>query len=554
MHLNKKWLNWSNFQAIIMGLLLIQACASIQQPEGGPKDEEPPKLIKETPENYTRNFKDQKIILEFDEYFKLNNEFTEISISPTQEVPPVYRVKQKRLEIELKDTLETNTTYTINFGKAISDVNEGNKFKDYTYVFSTGNEIDSLQISGRVIRAMDNQPVLDASVFIIPISRDSIFGKKRASIFTVTDSSGNFKLKNLKENTYRLYALKEEGGGDRIFNNPKEEIAFLSDSVVLSKDTSNLLLKLFKEIPEQHRNIDRKIENDGKITIIYNRPIANPNFRIIEPVVNDAIIHYSKNADTTSIWIKNMEFDSLKVVSKTGDKILDTLTLRRTKRDTYNRQITFTSNLNNNKLKPGTVLTLTSNLPIENINKTKITLKQDSLLIPNFQIEGIDKSKRQYRIVYPWRNKKTYTLEFQNEALTDIYGTKNEAVKASFELDEIENYGNLSINVHKEDTVKQYIVQVIDEKENIIKENVVKNTIVLNYNMMPNGKYRIRVVEDLNANGVYDTGNVKRKEYPEKIWFYDKEIVIRPNWDREEKITIPKVFTDQPFIGTTEST
>ncbi|RRN76856.1 hypothetical protein EIM50_22550, partial [Pseudoxanthomonas sp. SGD-10] len=391
MRLNKKHTNWCNFKGLLAALLLLQSCASIQQPEGGPKDEEPPKLLKGSPENYTRNFASEKIILEFDEYFKLNNEFTEISISPTQEIPPVYRIKQKRLEIELKDTLESNTTYTINFGKAISDVNEGNKFKDYTYVFSTGNEIDSLQINGRVIRAIDNKPVLDASVFIIPVSRDSIFGKRRASIFTVTDSSGNFSLKNLKEDSYRIYALKEEGGGDRIFNNPKEEVAFLADSIVLTKDTSNILLKLFREIPEEYRNIDRKIENDGKITIIYNRPISNPNFKIIDPPTNDAIINYSKNADTTSIWVRNMEFDSLKIVTNTGDRILDTLTLRRTKRDTYTRNITFSSNLVSNKLKPGTVLTLTSNLPLETINRNRVTLKQDSLLVPNFQMEAIDR-------------------------------------------------------------------------------------------------------------------------------------------------------------------
>lgn len=553
MVLNKKWRLYSNFKVLFLWIMLLQSCASIQQPDGGPRDTEPPKLLSEVPENYTRNFNTKKITLEFDEYFRLSNEFTEINISPTQEIPPVYRVKQKKLEVELKDSLEANTTYTINFGKAITDVNEGNKFKDYTYVFSTGNEIDSLQISGKVIGALYNKPVLDATIFIIPVSRDSIFGKKRASIFTVTDSSGNFALKNLKEDTYRVYALKESGG-DRIYNNPNEEIAFLKDSIVLKKDTSNILLKLFKEIPENYRNLDRRIESDGKISIIYNRPLENPDFKIIEPSVKDAIIAYSKNADTTAIWVKNMEFDSLKVVTNSGDKILDTLVLRRTKRDTYTRKILFNTNLTGNKIKPGTTFTLTFNVPIETIDKAKIKLKQDSVIIPNFQLESIDKTKRIYRINYPWRLKKLYTIEFEEEALTDIYGTKNEAIKGDFELDEIENYGNLSLDFHKEDTVKQYIVQVLNEKNTVIKENVLKTSGIINYNMMPNGKYMIRVVEDLNFNGVYDTGNIRRKEQPEKVWFFNKEIVIRPNWDREEKITIPKEFTDKPFIGTTEST
>jgi hypothetical protein len=542
MTLNKKRLTFGSFILLISAISLFHSCASIQQPMGGPKDSIAPSIINETPKNYTKNFKAEKIIIEFDEYFKLNNEYTEISISPYQEVPPIYRTKQKRLEIELKDTLETNTTYTINFGKAIGDVNENNLLKNYTYVFATGNQIDSLQISGKVINSSDNKPVLDATVFIIPVSRDSIFGKRRPSIFTATDSSGNFTLKNLKEEKYRVYALKEETGGDRIYNSPKEDIAYLSEDLSLNKDTSGILLKLFKEIPDNYRVLDKRIEKDGKITLIYNRPIENPAIKFISPSGLQPIISYSKKSDTTSMWLPNMEFDSVKFVVNDKDKILDTITLKRNKRDTYTRTILFSDNLLSGKIVPGNQLIYTFNLPIENMDKSKITLLQDSLLITNYKMENIDPSKRIFRVMYPWKTKKQYTLEFKDDAVTDIYGTKNKALTSRFQLDEIENYGNLNLNISRSDTSKYYIVQILNEKNNVYKESTFNFNSTITYNTIPNGKYLVKVIEDINKNGLYDTGNVKRKEQPEKSWFFDKEIVIRPNWDREEKIIIPADF------------
>lgn len=542
MTLNKKRLTFGVFILMISAISLLHSCASIQQPQGGPKDSIPPSIVSESPKNYSRNFNSKKITIEFNEYFKLNNEYSEISISPFQEIPPVYKIKQKRLEIELKDTLETNTTYTINFGKALGDVNENNLLKNYTYVFATGDKIDSLQITGTVINSNDNKPVLDATVFIIPVSRDSIFGKKRPSIFTTTDSSGNFSLKNLKEDKYRVYALKEETGGDRIYNSPKEDIAFLTEDLHLTKDTGGINLKLFKEIPDNYRVVDKKIEKDGKITVIYNRPINAPSIKFLIPQAIQPIISYSKQADTTSMWLNNMEFDSVKFVVNDKDKILDTIVIKRSKRDTYTRTILFNDNLVAGKIVPGTQLTYTFNLPLQSVDKSKITLLQDSVIINNYKIENIDDTKRVYRITYPWKIKKQYSIEFKDDALIDIYDTKNKSLVSKFILDEIENYGNLSLNFSRTDTSKYYIIQILNEKNNIYKETPLSSNTTITYNTIPNAKYLVKVIEDINKNGVFDTGNIKRKEQPEKSWFFDKEIIIRPNWDREEKIIIPKDF------------
>src|SRR5690606_130235 len=138
--------------------------------------------------------------------------------------------------ITLPDSLEENTTYTINFGKGLVDYNESNPIVNYNYVFSTGPELDSLSIAGSVQNAytktFDPKQDLDVRVLLIPNNQDSIFGKRKTNIFTTVDSTGNITFKNLREDTYRIYALKLEKN-DRNYNQPNDRIGFLSDSIVL---------------------------------------------------------------------------------------------------------------------------------------------------------------------------------------------------------------------------------------------------------------------------------------------------------------------------------
>ncbi|OAQ39180.1 hypothetical protein A5893_10970 [Pedobacter psychrophilus] len=526
-------------------ILFNYGCASLQTPDGGPRDTIPPKVEEEMPKNLSRNFRGKQIEITFDEFFKLSNEYQEITLSPETEIAPTYKVKKKTLEITFKDSLEVNTTYSIKFGKAIQDVNESNTLKNYSFVFATGPKLDSLQISGKVISSQDNQPVLDATVFLFPINKDTLFGKKKPTIYTSSDSSGNFTLKNLREDTYRIYALKE-AGADRIYNSPNEDIAYLKDSIVLSKDISNISLKLFRQVADKFRVLDRKLEKDGKIDFFFNTPLSNPSLKFIsDNNIKNPIIDFSSKGDTAHLWLREIAFDSLKVSINNDDKPLDTVTLRRSLKDTYNRVILFNNNLSGGKIVPGRPLTLTFNLPIENIDVSKIVLTEDSIQRSGLTIKKLIPSELKYQIDYPWKIKKRYTLSFNEGAIKDIYGTENKALKLDFELDEIENYGNLSLNVMKEDSLKNYIVQLMVGKENTIyKEFIITQNSTVNINNIPTNTYKVRVIEDLNSNGKFDTGSIKQKTQPEKVWFWDKDIVTRANWDREEKIIIPKIFPD----------
>lgn len=520
--------------------LFLISCASVQSPTGGPRDTIQPVIVKEIPKNLTRNFTGSEIEIEFDEFVKLSNEFTEISVSPAMDIPPVYKSKKEILKISFEEALQKNTTYTINFGKAIADVNESNILKNYSYVFSTGDQIDSLSISGKVINSLTKQKLKDVTVFILPISQDSLFGKKKASFFTTTDTSGSFKLSNLREDKYRIYALSEQGG-DRIYNGNSEEIGFLNQAINLNKDTSNIELKVFKEVPKLFSVTDRKIENDGRITLIFNKAILNPSLTILEPNELNAskTVEFSNTRDTALIWLPELTFDSIKVAVSSKEISLDTVVLRRNKRDTYTPLISIIDNIVGTKIRPGSELAIKFSSPIKLFDNKLISILEDSVAIKGYELVKNEKSPKIYNIKYPWKLKKQYILRLESGAFTDILGTKTKVYARKFDLDSEDNYGSISIKITVPDTSKNYIIQWLSDGDKALRQDRISKNMVLNYTRYPTAKYKIRVIYDENNNGEWDTGNIILKRQPENTWTFEKTISLRPNWDLEEIVTIP---------------
>ena len=523
-------------------LLLISSCASVQSPTGGPRDSIAPKIIKEIPKNLTKNFASEEIQIQFDEFVKLTNEFSEISISPALDVLPEFKAKKQNLLIKFPKPLEANTTYTINFGKAIADVNESNVLKNYTYVFATGNQIDSLSLSGTVTSSLTKEKLKDVTVFILPVNQDSLFGKKRASFFTTTDSAGNFRLNNLREENYRIYALNEQSGGDRIYNGQNEEIGFLKEPILLNKNTDNIQLQVFKAVPKTFSIGDRKIESDGRILVVFNKPIKQPAINIIDPAELNPLktTEFSNTSDTAMIWLPDLTFDSLKVSVSDGSIPLDTIVLRRNKRDTYNRAVLVTDNIPGSKLRPKSDVSLRMSSPIASAQESQITLLEDSVAV-KFQVLKQTNSNRTYNLKYPWKLNKDYILRLNENAFTDIYGNKSKLYVKRFNLDTDDNYGNMSVKVTVPDTLQSYIIQWMGDKETIFRQDVISKNTTLNYLTYPTSKYRIRVIYDANNNGIWDTGNVFTRQQPEKTWTFEKTISLRPNWDLEETMAIPKL-------------
>jgi hypothetical protein len=224
------------YTVIAVVFFLGGACAKMGSMSGGIKDVDPPVLLSSKPANYSVNFKSQKIELVFDEFIQLKNVNQELIISPPLPKKPDVRLKEKSIIIDLKNDLRENTTYTLNFGKAIADNNEGNPLTNFEFVFSTGSYLDSLSVKGHIVNAFNLQPSKDP--FIVGLydqTEDSVPIKTIPVYVGKTDEKGRFRINNLKADTFKVFALKDLNYNLR-FDLPTEEIAFLDTFLYLSAE------------------------------------------------------------------------------------------------------------------------------------------------------------------------------------------------------------------------------------------------------------------------------------------------------------------------------
>lgn len=214
-------------------ICLLSSCAKMGQPDGGWYDETPPRILGASPSDKATEVTDHKMYIYFNEFIKLSDATQKVVVSPPQMEAPDIKDAGKRIIIDLKDSLKANTTYTIDFSDAISDNNEGNPLGNYTYSFSTGTEIDTMEVSGYVYEAENLEPIKGILVGLYDNLADSVFRKEPFQRVSRTDSRGRFVIKGIKPGNFRVYALMD-ADGNYLYNQKSEKIAFSRDIIVPS--------------------------------------------------------------------------------------------------------------------------------------------------------------------------------------------------------------------------------------------------------------------------------------------------------------------------------
>lgn len=234
--------------AIIISMLTGPGCANIIPPAGGPRDSLPPVLLKTSPADSTRRFTEKKIVFAFNEFVEVQSAQENLIVSPLPKIFPTVEYKLNTVTVKLKDTLEANTTYLLQFGNAVKDFNEGNVLKNLSYTFSTGNYIDSLEFSGNVVLAESGKLDTTLTVMLHISSDDSAVVKDKPRYIAKLDSKGNFQFRNLPPKTFYLYALKDEGGTKRYFKD-NQLFAFASAPVIPGKKAEPITLYAYSSKP-----------------------------------------------------------------------------------------------------------------------------------------------------------------------------------------------------------------------------------------------------------------------------------------------------------------
>ncbi len=513
-------------------------CARRGNPTGGPKDETPPVLLKASPDLNSTNFKSKKIRLSFDEYVKLKDLQKQLIVSPPSKLMPEIRPQgsaSKSIDIIIKDTLKENTTYVFNFGQSIVDNNEENSYPFFKYVFSTGNEIDSLSISGIITDAVKKDAEKFVSVMLYEVDStftDSIIYKNPPNYITNTlDSTANFELTNLKEGSYMLIAMKDVSSNN-LFDQFSDKIAFVKNIVTIPSD-SFYTLNLFKEIPN-FRATKPKLVSKNRILFGYNGIADSMKIEMLSEVPEDfrSLILKEPEKDTLNFWFTPFETDSLNFLV-TNKKVLDTFTVKI--KDLYRDSLKI--NPVERQLQFDKPFEITSNIPITNSDKQKIKLIDGDSTEIAFTTE-LDKLKNKLKLFWNIGPGKRYLLTLYPEAITDFYGNKNDTLSYGLSSKNYSELGNISLQLRN---VKSYplIIQLTNDKGVVIKEQFTEQPKEsYDFKNLNPGEYFIRVIFDANGNRMYDTGNYLLKIQPERIVYYPESVELRENWELKQEFIL----------------
>jgi len=295
----------------IAGILFFSSCGQQIPPTGGPRDSLPPKLVTALPIQSAINFKGNKIVLTFDEYINLDNPFEKLVFSPTPKKSPEAIGKLKNVTIKIKDTLEENTTYSIDFTDAIRDINENNPMKDFTYTFSTGSYIDTGFIIGRVLMAETGK--IDTTLIAVLQQNlgDSAVAKETPRYYTKLKGDGSFTFKFIKPGKYNLFALKDADGMKK-YDQPSEMIAFLNRPIMIGIDTAFTLYAFEEEreiLPKPKPTapkVDGKKIEDKRLRLTNTLEGNKQDLLTSLTLVSE---HPLKKYDTNKIRLTNKDFE-----------------------------------------------------------------------------------------------------------------------------------------------------------------------------------------------------------------------------------------------------
>jgi uncharacterized protein (DUF2141 family) len=553
-----------------MCCLLLSGCAQVVAPGGGKRDDYAPKVVKYSPDSAQLNFNSNVIELTFDEYIQLKDLNNQLIISPPLAKQPDIKVRNKTLTIDLGgQELKPNTTYSINFGNALQDINENNAKENFSYIFSTGSFIDSLKVKGKVETAFDHKTEKSILVMLYSNMNDSAAYKGQPDFFARTATDGSFTINNVKPGKYKIVALKDLNANYK-YDGDAEHIGF-SDSIVNPSEKKEIRLELFQEHAKKIFIKKYTHPSYGKIVIVFNE--GSDSIRV-NNLDNDRkgvqeYIDFSRNKDTLTYWLKNYDKDSLRLQVNNGNEIIDTLEFQLIKKAEALKakrsplKLALVNNFNGSQsFDLASELKLTFNNPVAGYSGG-LTLKEDTTKLngisPSIQVTVLrllardslnvveDPNHAGSFVAAPigfsytnWKENTPYHLFIPPGALTDIFGLTNDTIQINFKTREAKYYGSLKLkinipayNTNTNSGKGRYIVQLMNERDQVVRENFISKPETLNYENLHPSKYHVKIIYDDNGNGKWDPGNYLQKIQPEKILFDPEPITIRSNWDAE---------------------
>ena len=579
---------------VVTLVVMLYSCASIGRPDGGPYDETPPRFIGSTPAAGALNNQRTKVSLLFDEFIKLEKATEKVVVSPPQVQQPEIKASGKRIQVNLLDSLKANTTYTIDFSDAIVDNNEGNPLGNFTFTFSTGTQIDTMEVSGTVLDASNLEPIKGILVGLHSNLNDSAFTKLPFDRVARTDSRGRFSIRGVAPGKYRIYGLMD---ADKTFTfNQKSEVIAFNDSLVIPRmeerirmDTAwvdsltydtiverkymhylpdDLILRAFKEFNYSQYLIKSERLVPQKFTFYFaGQADTLPTLKGLNFDERDAfVIEKNPRNDTIHYWVKDSllfkqdtlaisltylytdtlnqlvsRTDTLNLVSKQKYKKEEPEKKKKKKKKDEEDEPEPTKFLPVNVGAPSSMdvygsISLTFDEPIARFDSAAIHLKEkvDTLWkdIP-FEFEQDSLNLKRFNLYYDWEPGNEYEFSVDSTAFHGIYGLFTDKIKQGFKVRKLEEYASITFLVTGADSTA--FVELLDAQDKVVRRRRLTDGGYADFYFLNPGKYCARLVNDRNGNGIWDTGNFEKGEQPEEVYYYNMILEPKANWDLDKQ-------------------
>ena len=579
---------------VVTLVVMLYSCASIGRPDGGPYDETPPRFIGSTPAAGALNNQRTKVSLLFDEFIKLEKATEKVVVSPPQVQQPEIKASGKRIQVNLLDSLKANTTYTIDFSDAIVDNNEGNPLGNFTFTFSTGTQIDTMEVSGTVLDASNLEPIKGILVGLHSNLNDSAFTKLPFDRVARTDSRGRFSIRGVAPGKYRIYGLMD---ADQTFTfNQKSEVIAFNDSLVIPRmeerirmDTAwvdsltydtiverkymhylpdDLILRAFKEFNYSQYLIKSERLVPQKFTFYFaGQADTLPTLKGLNFDERDAfVIEKNPRNDTIHYWLKDSllfkqdtlaisltylytdtlnqlvsRTDTLNLVSKQKYKKEEPEKKKKKKKKDEEDEPEPTKFLPVNVGAPSSMdvygsISLTFDEPIARFDSAAIHLKEkvDTLWkdIP-FEFEQDSLNLKRFNLYYDWEPGNEYEFSVDSTAFHGIYGLFTDKIKQGFKVRKLEEYASITFLVTGADSTA--FVELLDAQDKVVRQRRLTDGGYADFYFLNPGKYCARLVNDRNGNGIWDTGNFEKGEQPEEVYYYNMILEPKANWDLDKQ-------------------
>lgn len=588
----------------VIAVLILTACASIGRPEGGLRDEDPPVFVRSVPAPGAVNVDGNRLSIYFDENVQLEDAFNKVVISPVQLEAAQINANGRRVNIELRDTLKPDMTYTIDFGDAIKDLNEGNVLDGFAIDFSTGATLDSMRVSGIVLGASNLEPAQGVLVAAYSNLSDTAVRTLPPDRIARTNQLGQFTIRNLAPGTYKVYMFNDinrDWHWDR-----SEDVAYLDELIVPSTrpitvtDTlysstgedslttrqgiqylpNDILLNWFNEDYKAQYLKEYARPDRRRVTLELGAPTDTlPEVRIVDGPRDTSLAGLtsdkwattvaSLNKDTITVWLTDtmvMNTDSLRLSVKyqkpdSLDRLVwttDTLKFfykppRRSKKEIEADTLPPAKDVLKVELKlNGGVqevynpLNISIDQPLLSLDTTAVhlELQVDTLWTPitGWKIEPDSLNPvHMKKIRQVWKPGEKYRFSVDSAAIVSLFGEHNKPISTEFTVRKLDEYSNLVFVMPGVDSTG--VVELLNSSDEPMKVVPVVNGRADFRYLAPN-TYYARMYFDTNGDGKWTTGKLDSIQ-PEEVAYYPKRLVLKSNWDVEQTWDIYEVPVDQ---------